>query len=131
MSLRPSTAPIDPPEPFVVRLALAWRAALAWLKAVLRPRRATPVAMAGRNDGPPDLLGAQLRDRHGLVRLERIRKAPLEAGVGGVAELAERAHHRLLPFLHDEEAAAEPDPAAASSSSVSYTHLTLPTIYSV
>ena len=55
MSLRPSTAPIDPPEPFVVRLALAWRAALAWLKAVLRPRLASPVAMAGRNDGPPDL----------------------------------------------------------------------------
>ena len=55
MSLRHPTASFDPQQPFAARLALAWRAGLAWLKAGLRPRRATPVAMAGRNDGPPDL----------------------------------------------------------------------------
>jgi modulator of FtsH protease HflK len=54
MSLRLPTASIDPHEPFAARLALAWQAGLAWLKAALRPRRAD-VAMAGRNDGPPDL----------------------------------------------------------------------------
>ena len=46
-------------QPFVSRLASALRAGLAWLagltRAVLRPRRASHVAMAGRNDGPPDL----------------------------------------------------------------------------
>ena len=55
MSLRQPTASFEPQRPFAARLALAWRAGLAWLKAVLRPRRAAPVAMAGRNDGPPDL----------------------------------------------------------------------------
>jgi membrane protease subunit HflK len=55
MSLRHPTATFDPPQPFAARLALAWRAGLAWLKAMLRPRRAAPLAMAGRNDGPPDL----------------------------------------------------------------------------
>jgi hypothetical protein len=37
------------------------------------------------------------------------RAAPLEAGVHRVAELAEGGDHGLLAFLHDEEAAAEPD----------------------
>ena len=55
MSLRQPTASFEPQRPFAARLALAWHAGLAWLKAVLRPRRAAPVAMAGRNDGPPDL----------------------------------------------------------------------------
>ena len=55
MTLRHPTASIDPPQPFVARLALAGRAGLAWLSAALRPRRASPLAMAGRNDGPPDL----------------------------------------------------------------------------
>src|SRR5262245_14698317 len=55
MTLRHPTASIDPPQPFVARLALAGRAGLAWLSAALRPRRAAPLAMAGRNDGPPDL----------------------------------------------------------------------------
>jgi membrane protease subunit HflK len=36
------------------RLALAWRAGVVLAAAVLRPRRGA-VAMAGRNDGPPDL----------------------------------------------------------------------------
>jgi membrane protease subunit HflK len=54
MTLRHPTASIDPPQPFAARLALAGRAGLAWLKAALRPRRAQ-VAMAGRNEGPPDL----------------------------------------------------------------------------
>jgi modulator of FtsH protease HflK len=55
MTSRHSAAPFHSQQPFAARLALAWRAGLAWLKAVLRPRRATSVAMAGRNDGPPDL----------------------------------------------------------------------------
>jgi membrane protease subunit HflK len=55
MTLRPSSASIEPPQPFAERLALAWRAGRAWLHAALRPRRARPLAMAGRNDGPPDL----------------------------------------------------------------------------
>jgi membrane protease subunit HflK len=55
MTLRHPTASIDPPQPFVARLALAARAGLAWLSAALRLRRAAPLAMAGRNDGPPDL----------------------------------------------------------------------------
>jgi len=55
MSSRHPTAPLHPQQPFAARLALAWRAGLAWLTAALRPRRVTPVAMAGRNDGPPDL----------------------------------------------------------------------------
>jgi membrane protease subunit HflK len=55
MTLRHPTAPIDLDAPFARRLALAWRSGVAWLGAVLRPRRASQVAMAGRNDGPPDL----------------------------------------------------------------------------
>jgi membrane protease subunit HflK len=55
MTLRHSTASIHSPQPFAARLALAWRAGLAWLMAALRLRRASNVAMAGRNDGPPDL----------------------------------------------------------------------------
>jgi modulator of FtsH protease HflK len=41
-------------KPFVGRLALAWRAGVARLAAALGPRGAA-VAMAGRNEGPPDL----------------------------------------------------------------------------
>ena len=55
MTLRHSTASIHSPQPFAARLALAWRAGLAWLMAALRLRRASNVVMAGRNDGPPDL----------------------------------------------------------------------------
>ncbi|MCW5659499.1 MAG: FtsH protease activity modulator HflK [Burkholderiaceae bacterium] len=55
MTLRPSSASIEPPQPFAERLVLAWRAGRAWLHAALRQRRARPLAMAGRNDGPPDL----------------------------------------------------------------------------
>ena len=55
-----------------------------------------------------DLYRAELGDRYRLVRLERVWHAPLETGIRGVAVLAERGHHRLLAFLHDEEAAAEP-----------------------
>jgi modulator of FtsH protease HflK len=54
MTLPLPTASTHLQQPFAARLALAWRAGLAWLKAALRPRRAT-VIMAGRNDGPPDL----------------------------------------------------------------------------
>ena len=43
------------------------------------------------------------------LRLERIREAPLEAGVDGVAVAAELGDDRLLAFLDDEDAAAEPD----------------------
>ena len=43
------------------------------------------------------------------MRLNWIRHAPLESGVRRVAVLAERRDHRLLAFLHDEEAAAQPD----------------------
>jgi modulator of FtsH protease HflK len=54
---RPATVHFH--EPFVSRLASALRAGLAWLaglmRAALRPRGASHVAMAGRNDGPPDL----------------------------------------------------------------------------
>src|SRR6185369_4929315 len=56
-----------------------------------------------------DLRRAQLRHVDRLVRLERIREAPLEAGVDGVAVAAERGDDRLLAFLDDEDAAAEPD----------------------
>jgi hypothetical protein len=56
-----------------------------------------------------DLACAQLRDVDRLVRLERVRRAPLEPGVDGMAVLAEGGDHRLLALLHDEEAAAEPD----------------------
>ena len=56
-----------------------------------------------------DLHRAQLRDVDGLVGLERIRQAPLEAGIDRVAVAAERGDDGLLAFLHDEEAAAEPD----------------------
>jgi hypothetical protein len=55
MTLRHSSASIHSSPPFVERLALAWRSGLAWLTAALRLRRASSVAMAGRNDGPPDL----------------------------------------------------------------------------
>jgi membrane protease subunit HflK len=55
MTLRPPTASIETPDSLATRLALAWRAGLAWLTAALRGRRASHVAMAGRNDGPPDL----------------------------------------------------------------------------
>ena len=55
MTSRPHPAPIETPASFAQRLALVWRAAWAWLGAALRPRGAAPVAMAGRNDGPPDL----------------------------------------------------------------------------
>src|SRR5262245_12123307 len=55
MTLRHPTASIDPPLPFGARLALAGRAGLAWLAAAVGRRRASHVAMAGRNDGPPDL----------------------------------------------------------------------------
>jgi hypothetical protein len=43
------------------------------------------------------------------VPLEGIGHAPLQPGVGGVAELAERGHDGLLAFLDDEDAAAQPD----------------------
>ena len=56
-----------------------------------------------------DLGRAQLRDVDRLVGLERIREAPLEAGVDRVAVAAERGDDGLLAFLDDEDAAAEPD----------------------
>ena len=51
MSLRPTPANADKPSTLPTRLRLAWQAGLAWLRA----RRSPHVAMAGRNDGPPDL----------------------------------------------------------------------------
>jgi membrane protease subunit HflK len=51
MSPRPTPATLDEPLTLLARLALAWQAGLAWLRA----RRSPSVAMAGRNDGPPDL----------------------------------------------------------------------------
>jgi len=51
MSPRPTPATDDQPVPLRDRLALAWQAGLAWWRA----RRSPHVAMAGRNDGPPDL----------------------------------------------------------------------------
>jgi modulator of FtsH protease HflK len=55
MTSRHPTAFDEHQQTFAARLVLAWRAGLAWLMAALRPRRAAPVLMAGRNDGPPDL----------------------------------------------------------------------------
>ena len=52
-----------------------------------------------------DLDRAQLRHRHGFVRLERVRHAPLESCIGRVAVLAERRDDRLLAFLDDEDLA--------------------------
>ena len=76
---------------------------------VLRQHRR--IAQAGRLDDrvAADLHRAQLRHGDRLVGLERIREAPLEAGVDGVAVAAERGDDGLLAFLDDEEAAAEPD----------------------
>jgi membrane protease subunit HflK len=51
MSPRPTPATHDQSAPLRARLALAWQAGLAWWRA----RRSPHVAMAGRNDGPPDL----------------------------------------------------------------------------
>lgn len=55
MTLRTIPTPPHAGEPLTTRLALAWRAGIAWLGARLGLRRAAAVAMAGRNDGPPDL----------------------------------------------------------------------------
>jgi len=55
MTLRTIPAPRHAGEPLITRFALAWRAGVAWLAAWLGLRGAAPVAMAGRNDGPPDL----------------------------------------------------------------------------
>lgn len=55
MTPRLPSASIHPQESFAQRLALVWQAGLSWLKAAWRTRRASHVAMAGRNDGPPDL----------------------------------------------------------------------------
>ncbi|MBE7416303.1 MAG: FtsH protease activity modulator HflK [Ideonella sp.] len=55
MTLPTSPAPQHAGEPLTTRLALAWRAGVIWLGARLGLRGASPVAMAGRNDGPPDL----------------------------------------------------------------------------
>ena len=51
MSQRPIPATSDQPASQRARLTLAWQAGLSWLRA----RRSPHVAMAGRNDGPPDL----------------------------------------------------------------------------
>jgi len=51
---RPPPAYHDNSPSFSARLALAWRAGLAWFSA-RRRRGAAQVMMAGRNDGPPDL----------------------------------------------------------------------------
>jgi len=48
----PTIYPDNPPT-FAARLALAWQAGLRWFNA--RRGRWSPVAMAGRNEGPPDL----------------------------------------------------------------------------
>jgi membrane protease subunit HflK len=50
MTLRSPPAYHDDPPPFAERLALAWRSGLRWLRAGWGR-----TAMAGRNDGPPDL----------------------------------------------------------------------------
>ena len=44
-----------PPSALCARLALAWRAGLAWLAAAAAAAAGLGMAMAGRNDGPPDL----------------------------------------------------------------------------
>jgi membrane protease subunit HflK len=51
MSPRPTPATPEQAPTLLTRLALAWQAGLAWLRA----RRSPYVAMAGRNEGPPDL----------------------------------------------------------------------------
>src|SRR5262245_34893452 len=52
MSPRPTPAIQDEPPALTIRLALAWAAGIAWLRA----RLGWPsVMMAGRNEGPPDL----------------------------------------------------------------------------
>jgi modulator of FtsH protease HflK len=51
MSLRQTPATQDQHPTLLARLALAWQAGIAWWRA----RRSPHVAMAGRNDGPPDL----------------------------------------------------------------------------
>jgi hypothetical protein len=76
---------------------------------VLRQHRRIAQAGRLRDRVAADLGRAQLGDVDRLVRLERIREAPLEAGVDGVAVAAERGDDGLLPFLDDEDAAAEPD----------------------
>ena len=76
---------------------------------VLRQHRR--ISQTGRGDHciAANLLRAQLRHVDRLMGLKRVGHAPLEAGVCRLAELAERRDDRLLAFLDDEEAAAEPD----------------------
>ena len=76
---------------------------------VLRQHRRIAQARRLADRIAADLLGAQLRHVDRLVGLEGIGQAPLEAGVDGVAVAPERGDHRLLAFLDDEDAAAEPD----------------------
>ena len=56
-----------------------------------------------------DVDGADLRDEHQLMALDRVRQAPVEAGAHGGLVAAELGDHGLLAFLHDEEAGAQPD----------------------
>ena len=51
MSPRPTPATPEEAPTLLTRLALVWQAGRAWLRA----RRSPYVAMAGRNEGPPDL----------------------------------------------------------------------------
>ena len=62
----------------------------------------------GHDPVAADLDRAQLREGHRFVGLERRREAPVEAGADRPGIAAERGDHRLLAFLHDEEAAAHP-----------------------
>jgi hypothetical protein len=57
----------------------------------------------------PDVDRADLRDVDDLVALDRVRQPPVEAGAHGGAVASEARDHRLLAFLHDEDAGAHPD----------------------
>jgi len=55
MTPRSTPATHDEPHSLPARLALAWQAGMAWLRARLWRGLPQLTAMAGRNDGPPDL----------------------------------------------------------------------------
>ncbi|MCY1529220.1 hypothetical protein D9M68_643540 [compost metagenome] len=65
--------------------------------------------LVARAAAETDLERAQLRHVDHLVALDRIRHAPLEAGLGRALVFAELGHDGDLTFLHDVEAAGQPD----------------------
>jgi hypothetical protein len=75
---------------------------------VLRQHRRIAQAGGLRHRVAPHFNRLQLRHRNRFVRLERVRPAELDAGFARVGEAAKGGDHRLLAFLDDEDAAAEP-----------------------